>query len=98
MYSIGAIAAVGADGVGELTSRLPWGWFTLMAVIDVALIAFVVARRLHGRLAGRAPARPDALILRSGWWVPPSRVAGLAPQRSTYIWPLHREYMVCRLV
>ena len=102
MYSIGTIAALGAAGLTGITSRLPWGWFTLMAILDLALVAMVVARRHRGRSAKtgvrRAPARSDALVLRSGWWVPRSRALALSAHQPAYAWPLHREYMVCRVV
>ena len=102
MHSIGTIAALGADGLGGITSHLPWGWFSLMAIVDVALVAVVVARRFRARSAAggvrRTQARSDALVLRSGWWVPRSRVLGLPSHQPTYAWPLHREYMVCRVV
>lgn len=100
MHSIAAIAAA-ADGLGSLTARLPWAWFALMAVADVALVAVVVARRraAHGGSLPRPQApRADALVLRSGWQVPRSRVLLMRSHPATYAWPLHSEYMVSRLV
>ena len=102
MHSIGMIAVTVADSLGGITARLPWGWFSLLAIVDAALVAAVVSRRVGWRrvTAGTAPsrARPDALVLRSGWWVPRSRALTLPPHRATYAWPLHSEYMVRRLV
>lgn len=100
MQPIGTIAALGAPGVTQLTSHLPWGWFAAMAIVDLALMAVVVSRRLRARRASRFERRPspaEALVLRSGWWVPPSRVLGLPVDPAVYAWPLHREYMVRRL-
>ncbi|MDQ6846863.1 MAG: hypothetical protein M3019_04680 [Candidatus Dormibacteraeota bacterium] len=102
MQPIGMIAALGAAGVSQLTSHLPWGWFTLMAIVDLGLIGVVIARRRLARSAARSgagsrPSRAEALVLRSGWWVPQSRVLALPAQRASYAWPLHRDYMVRRL-
>ncbi len=87
--------------MGQLTSHLPWGWFTLMAIVDLGLIGVVIARRLRARSAGSRvgtrPSRAEALVLRSGWWVPRSRVLALPARRASYAWPLHRDYMVRRL-
>ncbi|MDQ6855474.1 MAG: hypothetical protein M3Z57_00175 [Candidatus Dormibacteraeota bacterium] len=101
MHSIGAIAAGGTAGLGTITAQLPWAWFALMAVVDVALVCVVVGRRRAAR-AG-VSSRPllsatDALVLRSGWRVPRSRALRVRARPATYAWPLHSEYMVSRLV
>jgi hypothetical protein len=103
MYSIGAIAAQGAAGLSEVTGRLPWAWFALMAAVDLGLAVYVIRRRLAGRARSSArgnvqAARRDALVLRDGWWVPQSRARMVRPGRAAYAWPLHREYMVCRVL
>jgi hypothetical protein len=102
MEPIGAIAAAAGPGLGGLTAHLPWGWFTLMGVVDLLLVAVVMARRLHGRAVARIPTgaperRPEVLVLRSGWWVPRSRVIALRQHQASYAWPLHRDYMVSRV-
>jgi hypothetical protein len=103
MYSIGAIAAQAAAGLTDIAGRLPWTWFALMAAVDVGLMVYVMRRRLaaHGDASRRGnvqAARPEALVLRDGWWVPQSRARKVRRRRATYAWPLHREYMVCRVV
>jgi hypothetical protein len=102
MHSIGTIAVVGTAGLGNLTAQLPWAWFAVMAVIDVALVVVVVSRRRAARAGSSQPElRPslsEALVLRSGWSVPRSRVLSMRPHQATYAWPLHSEYMVSRLV
>ena len=100
MHSIETIAAA-ATGMASLGGQLPWAWFALLAVVDVALIATVVGRR-HAVLpamtrTGRPP-RADSLVLRSGWRVPRSRVVAMRRHPAGYSWPLHSEYMVSRLV
>ncbi|HSP65380.1 MAG TPA: hypothetical protein VLO10_04235, partial [Candidatus Deferrimicrobium sp.] len=101
MHSIGAIAAGAATGLANLSAQLPWAWFALMALVDVALVVVVIRRRRKAR-AGRLsesqapPLRSETLVLRSGWRVPRSRVLAMRPSRTTYAWPLHNEYMVSR--
>ncbi len=51
MYLIGAIAAQGAAGLGDLPAHLPWAWFALIAVFDAGL-AVVVVRKRQARHAG----------------------------------------------
>ncbi len=103
MHSIGTFALSGAAGLGSLSTQLPWAWFALLAVVDVALVVVVVNRRRAARAgsvsrAALPPSRSEALVLRSGWRVPRSRALAMRPQPGTYAWPLHREYMVSRLV
>jgi len=73
-----------------------------MAIVDLGLVGVVIALRLRapsaaGSRVGSRPARAEALVLRSGWWVPRSRVLALPAQRASYAWPLHRDYMVRRI-
>ncbi len=103
MESIGAIAAAATGpGLGGLTAHLPWGWFTLMGVVDLLLATVLVGRRLRGRALAATPddatVRPsEALVLCSGWWVPRSRVITLCQHRTAYAWPLRHDYMVSRV-
>jgi hypothetical protein len=103
MHSIAAIAVVGTGALGSLTAQLPWAWFALLALVDVALVVAVVGRRRAARARrGSRPAlrssRAESLVLRSGWRVPRSRVLTMRPRPAAYAWPLHSEYMVSRLV
>lgn len=105
MHSIGAIAAAAAaaagSGLNEISSRLPWAWFTLMAVVDVALVMIVVSRRVRGR--GLVPGlgireqRREPRVVRNGWSVPLSKALSLPARQASYAWPLRRDYMVSRL-
>ncbi len=98
MYSIGTIAA--ATGAG-LASQLPWAWFGLMAVADVALVVVLVGRRRGAKQVrgdqGPRAVRPEAFVLRSGWRVPRSRALRMRRSPAAYAWPLHSEYLVSRL-
>jgi hypothetical protein len=101
MYLIGAIAASPGAGLASLGDQLPWAWFGLMAIADVALVVVVVGRRRSRPLLVSSPsprpARPEVFVVRSGWRVPRSRALRMRPHQAAYAWPLHSEYMVSRL-
>ena len=104
MSPIGAMMVAAAAGLGDLPAHLPWGWFGALGLADAVLVGVAARRRRHPDLraprvtpALRRPARADAVVVRSGWRVPRSRVIGLPTRQATYAWPLHSEYMVSRL-
>ncbi len=101
MYSIGTIAAAAGASLASLGGQLPWAWFGLMAVADVALVVLVVGRRRAARLVVSSPTvrppRPEVFVLRSGWRVPRSRAIRVRAHPAAYAWPLHSEYMVSRM-
>lgn len=101
MHSIGSFGWLAAEGLKEISTRLPWGWFLVLGTIDAALVTAVLftrsSERFH-RLARHLAHRiwPE-MVMRSGWSVPRSRAPALRTRPATYAWPLHREYLVTRL-